>query len=372
MPCNDLSLATPRNYPLKRPKSHNIEALSKFTRSKPDLKNVLPLAQVLTLDSTPEEIHDILRLARKMGAVECRKVLNVIKRKTGHSLDELRDAFSEIGEPGSGDFDHYAFAQAIIERHGKGNLLTTTAHTWRWRESGVWRVIGDRELKKLVQDVFVEMNEKITRGLMDAVTDVLKTELFAPEHEWNRNPDVINFINGEVCYEAGEWALKPHKREHFLTTQIPYAYDPDAKAPRFNKFLAEIFEGDPDAADKARLILEMIGYSLASHCRYEKFILLIGPGANGKSVLLDVLRVMVGPDNVAAVQPSQFSNKFQRAHLHLKLLNLVTEIAEGSQVSDAELKAIVSGELTTVENKHQPPFDFRPYVIPLRRRSCGE
>jgi putative DNA primase/helicase len=30
-------------------------------------------------------------------------------------------------------------------------------------------------------------------------------------------------------------------------------------------------------------------------------------------------------------------------------------------MADAQLKAIVSGELTTAENKHKPPFDFRPY-----------
>jgi putative DNA primase/helicase len=48
--------------------------------------------------------------------------------------------------------------------------------------------------------------------------------------------------------------------------------------------------------------------------------------------------------------------------LHLKLVNLVTEIAEGAEIADAELKAIVSGELTTAEHKHQPPFDFRPYA----------
>lgn len=126
--------------------------------------------------------------------------------------------------------------------------------------------------------------------------------------------------------------------------------------------MQEIFAGDSDGEDKAQLILEMIGYSLVSHASFERFILLIGSGANGKSVIMEVIRVLLGRDNVAAVQPTQFDNKFQRAHLHSKLANLVTEIPEGGQIADAELKAITSGELTTAEHKNKDPFDFCPFA----------
>ena len=77
---------------------------------------------------------------------------------------------------------------------------------------------------------------------------------------------------------------------------------------------------------------------------------------------MNTLSCLVGPEYVAAVQPSQFENRFQRAHLHCKLVNLVTEIAEGHVIADAQLKAIVSGELTTAEHKHKPPFNFTPYA----------
>ena len=31
-------------------------------------------------------------------------------------------------------------------------------------------------------------------------------------------------------------------------------------------------------------------------------------------------------------------------------------------MADAQLKALVSGELTTAEHKHKPPFDFYPFA----------
>jgi putative DNA primase/helicase len=98
-----------------------------------------------------------------------------------------------------------------------------------------------------------------------------------------------------------------------------------------------------------------------SHARHELFIMLIGPGANGKSVLLAVLEALLGSENVAGVQPANFDNRFQRAHLHQKLANIVTELKQGEVIADAELKAITSGEPATVEHKHKDPFVMRPF-----------
>ncbi|KZY36534.1 hypothetical protein A3754_01980 [Alcanivorax sp. HI0083] len=64
---------------------------------------------------------------------------------------------------------------------------------------------------------------------------------------------------------------------------------------------------------------------------------------------------------MAGVQPSRFDNPFQRAHLHLKLVNIVTEIKQGEKMDDASLKGIVSGEPATVEHKFRNPFEMRPF-----------
>ncbi|PJB72851.1 MAG: hypothetical protein CO093_02055 [Alphaproteobacteria bacterium CG_4_9_14_3_um_filter_47_13] len=257
--------------------------------------------------------------------------------------------------------DHLELAREVIDHIGADNLLGTVAHVWRWHDSGVWRPVPDRAIKQDVQRSLENNSRQVFRGTVDAIADVLKTETHAPEHEWNVNQDAVNVLNGELHWNGAEWELQPHCREHYRTTQVPVAYDPQAGCQRFTQFLTEIFQNNPDGQDKALALLEMIGYTLVSHARFERFALLIGPGANGKSVVMEVVRALVGSESVAAVQPSQFGNKFQRAHLHLKLANLVTEIAEGGEIADAELKAITSGELTTAEHKNKNPFDFCPF-----------
>src|SRR5690606_33022260 len=104
------------------------------------------------------------------------------------------------------------------------------------------------------------------------------------------------------------------------------------------------------------------GYSLMAHCNHEKFVILVGSGANGKSVLLVVIEALCGAVNVAGVQPSEFGNRFQRGYLRDKLANIVTEIKQGEVIDDAALKGIVSGEPATVEAKFKDPFTIRPFA----------
>jgi putative DNA primase/helicase len=267
------------------------------------------------------------------------------------------------GIPEEEKLDHVGLSHKVIEALGSENIKCTGQHVWIWdKNAGVWRLLDQRENKQIIQKTLKSLGYPVSRNLVDNITEVFKTETYNVKNQWNTNQEIINFSNGELHWVNKRWELKPHIRENFCTTQIPHAYDPEATAPRFKQFLLEIFEGDEDQIEKAKLLLEMMGYSLASHARFERLALLVGNGANGKSVVLEVIRAICGAKNVSAVQPSQFGNKFQRAHLHLKLVNLVTEISEGYEMADAELKAIVSGEITTVENKHQAPFEIRPYA----------
>lgn len=286
-------------------------------------------------------------------------------KKEGIGVTMLEEALQahaqENGETGI-DPDHLDFARDVVAVIGSENILSTDTHVWKWDNQGVWKALPDRAIKKDVQNILAESHDKITKGLVDSVADVLKTEIYAKEHEWNKDIAAVNVQNGELSWNGSEWVLFPHCREHFRTTQIPVIYDPQADCPRFRQFLGEVFQPDSDKEQKAQALLEMMGYSLMSHARNERFALLVGSGANGKSVVLEVIKALLGTQNVCAVQPSQFGNKFQRAHLHMKLANLVTEIAEGAEIADAELKAIVSGELTTAEHKNQNPFDFSPFA----------
>lgn len=295
----------------------------------------------------------------KLPAGVTHALRKLIAKKSGTTIKALEaDARAHHPAPdGPSQLEHALEAKAS---YGDGNLIHAQGGFFAWRDSGVWRGLDDQAVKQRIHRV-VNDNE-ITGNVVDSTLKLVRTESFVDDVAFGAPFDGINCLNGELQFDGGQWRLQPHRRDRYLLSQVPAEYDPTADAPRFCQFLAEVFEGDPDSVEKQWLVLELMGYTLLTSCRYEKFAILIGSGANGKSVLLELIKALCGAENVAAVAPDKLDNSFQRAYLHGKYANLVTEIAEGAVINDAALKAITSGELTTAEHKFRSPFSFAPYA----------
>jgi putative DNA primase/helicase len=256
--------------------------------------------------------------------------------------------------------DHLSIAKAVIDEIGRDDLIYSDGFLWKWSKAGVWQIADDREIKKIIHQVIND--GKVTANLVNSTFDLIKTESYRAGCKFDQNTSSINCSNGEISFENGGWTLTLHEKTNYRTTLIPVAYDPAAQASSFERFIAEIFNGDSDAKEKISIVYEAIGYSLLSTAYLEKFVMLIGSGANGKSVLMSVLISLLGKNNVTAVQPDQFESRFQRAHFHGKLANVITEIKEGGEIADAQLKSLVSGEMTTAEHKFKEPFEFIPFA----------
>jgi len=252
-------------------------------------------------------------------------------------------------------------AREVISEFGDNNLLFCKGSFYVFYEQKpcCWYRVDDRIIKQKIQEILP--SDKVSKSMVDSITELCKNYIFLLEHEFDRDKDSISVLNGRLVFDGTNWQLKPHEKNSYNLAYIPIEYNPDALAPRFEKFLDDVFIHDVDKGNKKILILEAIGYTLTKKTNFEKAFFLTGSGANGKSVLLKLLQALIGSNNASAVQLSQIGNKFQRAHLLGKLANIVTETTEGEKLPDAEIKAIISGEKITVENKFQPPFDFEPY-----------
>ena len=308
-----------------------------------------------------DEMETIVAEAAMLKPTRQSAVFRAIKDATGTPLGTLRAQAKQ--ESAVSDPDQLELARQVVQHIGAANVIFTDGTVYKWQECGVWKAQDDRVIKQSAQATIANHAIDVTANLVSGVTDVLKNEIYKPDHEFNRgNPETVNCRNGELELQSDEWILRPHRREHYRTTQIPVAYDLQADAPLFRAFLEQVFHDDADKLDKIKALLELMGYTLMSHARHELFVLLIGSGANGKSVLLAILEGMVGAENAAGVQPSNFARSFQRAHLHQKSANIVTELKQGEVIADAELKAITSGEPSTVEHKFKDPFVMRPFA----------
>jgi len=151
--------------------------------------------------------------------------------------------------------------------------------------------------------------------------------------------------------------LGPHTPEWFTPVCLPYEFDPTATCPKWEEFVKWMFQHD-DAL--IRFVQEWFGYCLMLDHSQQVFVIVVGDGANGKSVLLQTLKHLVGHKNCSSVALENFDGRFDLAMTIGKLVNVVSEIGDVARLPEGKLKAFVSGDLMTFDRKHREPLQVNP------------
>jgi putative DNA primase/helicase len=166
-------------------------------------------------------------------------------------------------------------------------------------------------------------------------------------------------INGENLPE--DQLIRPLTARLFSTMALDYEFNPDAKCPRFESFLAEVL---PDQETRETVQM-MAGLCLVPDTRFNIFFVLFGPAGTGKSTLLGILYDVIGPRNVCHVPFGKFGDKFSVGLLTEHLVNLIgegdTELPKDVGLGRVEglLKDISDGGILPVERKFQEPGKAR-------------
>jgi P4 family phage/plasmid primase-like protien len=270
---------------------------------------------------------------------------------------------------------------------------------WRWTGAR-WVMVPDAEMRSaLAHFCKRQLNEdaaamaadwkgdgepppvpKVTTALVGNVLQALSGEVLVeqdiPQPSWlDGSRPHTNFValgNGLLdvdAFLAGQEdnCLLPHTPLWFSPVCFPYNLDPGAKCPKWEAFLRRNFAlADPDAAvrvsgtGKVALLQQFAGYLLLPDVTRQRFLLMQGEGANGKSVICAVFRAMLGEGNVSSVPLEFFGEKFHLSETLGKLANVVAEVGELDKVAEGQLKAFTSGDPILFEQKFKAPFTARP------------
>lgn len=221
-------------------------------------------------------------------------------------------------------------------------------------EEGVYRKIFTREMHDLVLTRKILTKKMTLQGLKNVV-DRIATIKQVHMDKFNAH-SMINFKNGLFDIDSGE--LKEHTPSVISTIRLPYIYDKNATCPLWEKTLGEIMENDKN---KIRTLQEFFGCCITREVKYEKALILIGEGANGKSTILHVLEQMVGEENCSALSLKYINDSQKVSVLVNKLVNICGEVSKRIEDFEAEFKTIVTGEKLTVSPKYVPEYTVRPF-----------
>src|SRR5208283_4151429 len=140
----------------------------------------------------------------------------------------------------------------------------------------------------------------------DAIFQLKMLSTMPAGRKINDRMEWINLESGILNINAFE--IIPHSEEFYFTQILPIDFDPESKkrCDNFEKFLATNVKTPEVIAQ----LQEFTGYCLVRHAKYEKALYLLGPGADGKSTYMKILRELVGPENCSAVSFGAIEDQF--------------------------------------------------------------
>jgi len=221
---------------------------------------------------------------------------------------------------------------------------------------GYWKRLHDQS--DLQNSIAKFLASGATVAKVNAMFGMLKLFCVVKDGAFNARPNCICFLNGVLDMDTFE--LLPHSPHYHLQSGREVLWDEHSEAPVFEQYMQDIFRDDEDKDIKIQFVKEWMGLCLIPETIYEKFVVCVGAGGNGKSVLLKLMPELLGHENVYSAPIQRLGNKRALAELHGKLLLTSSEINENAVLDDGILKQIVSGDTVEAERKYDHPFTFTP------------
>jgi putative DNA primase/helicase len=206
--------------------------------------------------------------------------------------------------------------------HGGAWTLRFMGKDW-WGWTGMrWEKVGDGRMNSRVWG-FLEKSLKRrenavvrfgpTTRVVGEVVNALKARVivdrFMPCWTGTRakenGREWVALQNGLLNLRTRE--LVPHSPRFWNSVVLPFSYDAEAKCPRWDQFLGELW---PEDSEAGVAVEEMLGVCISYETRWHKAWFFKGRERSGKGTIAKVLEKLVGEENFAGMQVDTFSTQF--------------------------------------------------------------
>jgi P4 family phage/plasmid primase-like protien len=277
-------------------------------------------------------------------------------------------------------------AQRLFDAH-RGNLyFVHDTDNWIYWNDGAWVWdAGESHIRSLAADlprlIYAEgeinlkeaehyakwSRQSQKKTTIDAAVILLRDFKTArlPLSVIDADPFKVGINNGREIVELRTGLARAAQQSDYITKSINVdSFGDSEKAVRWKAFLSQVFCDD---AELVEWIKRWCGYMLTGSTREQIFLFFYGVGANGKSVLGDMLRHILG-DYARAISPETLTETKRQAggatpdiaDLIGARLAMSSETEDGTALAESLVKSLVAGDTMTARRLYSAPIQFTP------------
>lgn len=254
------------------------------------------------------------------------------------------------------DLSHIVVRDAYLERFphtcfGLGE--------WRRYTVGTWPTIHEQQVRRELQAIAEGaarngLGVQINHNLINSIFHLVKAHRFVPDTAFDANTEVLAFDDCALHFATRRQL--PHNPQNYFTSKLPFAYDPTARSPVWEKFLADTV---PECTD---FLQEFAYYCLTTSTEHEIALWLCGPAGGGKSTFIEALTAMLGSRACVLGLNEIARSRFALTSLPGKTLAISTEQPADYISAAHTINSLISGERISVDRKMRDPIEVIPHA----------
>lgn len=230
-----------------------------------------------------------------------------------------------------------------IYQEGVGRNMADAEHFARWARQSQ----SQRTIQAAVQMLSDQRSLRVPMAHIDA------------------DPMLVGYDNARRVIDLRTGKSRPATPGDLIAKSLSVTELGDAKkAVRWTQFLDQIFLGDAELIDWMH---RWMGYMLTGSTAEQILVFCFGLGANGKSVLGEMLRWLMG-DYARAIPVEMLCESRRQAggatpdlaDLVGSRLALTTETEDGAALAESLIKSLTAGDTISARPLYGKPFNFQP------------
>ncbi len=224
--------------------------------------------------------------------------------------------------------------------------------------TGVWDALTDAKTKLLLgaflKQLAVEVDAPAllmmrTSSLLGSILNLAKGIAVMGDRDADTGP-AIHCANGALDLTEGEPVLREFRADDWSRTSCAIQYKPEAKCSRFvDELLRPAL-----TADDISLLQRYLGAVLIGLNAAQRFLVLYGDAASGKSTLVKILERIIGLVLVATLRTIHLSGRFETHGFQGKTLLTAKDVASDFLAHSAAkaIKGLIGDDVFETEKKY--------------------